>query len=71
MLSKLFEFVIGAAILIFILGAGIAVGRLFSMFTERAGLYLRDKLSDGVYSIISIVFSLLIIILVLYKVVVS
>jgi len=71
MLSKIFEFVIDAATLIFILGAGIAVGRLFSMFTERAGMYLRDKLPDNVYSVISIFFSLLIIVLVLYKVIVS
>lgn len=71
MLSKIFEFVIDAATLIFILGAGIAVGRLFSMFTERVGMYLRDKLPDNVYSVISIFFSLLIIVLVLYKVIVS
>ena len=71
MLIKIFEFVIDAATIIFILGAGIAVGRLFSMFTERAGMYLKDKLSDNVYSIISIIFSLLIIVLVLYKVIVG
>lgn len=71
MLSKIFEFVIDAATLIFILGAGIAVGRLFSMFTERAGMYLRDKLPDNVYSVISIFFSLLIIVLMLYKFIVS
>lgn len=71
MLSKLFEFAIDTATSIFILGAGIAIGRLFSIFTESAGMYLRDKLSNNVYSIISIIFSLLIIVLVLYKVVVG
>ena len=71
MLIKIFEFIIDVATLIFIIGASIAVGRMFSMFTERIGMYLREKLPDKVYLAISIIFTLLIIALALYEVIVD
>lgn len=71
MLNKIFKVVLDAATLIFILGTGIALGRFFSMFTERAGMYLKEKLSDNVYSVISIICSLLLIALVFNKVIVG
>jgi len=71
MLIKIFEFVIDAATLIFILGAGIAVGRFLSTFTESAGKFIKDKMPDNVYSVISIITSLSLTVLLVYKIIVD
>ena len=65
------EFVLDAITLILILGLGIAAGKFFSIFTERAGIYLRKKMPEKVYSVVSLLISLLIIVLVMYKIIVG